>query len=187
MIHRSGQIGMREGDSAERTIAKRIAGSGLAIQSEEKTGLRINESVTKTVEHDPGDVALGIEAGGSKHVGHLLAYLPFVIGERGGKQFRSTQLTLRASRKARLGEIDEEGEHGRQIRAHRWRIDTKRRAFPHVDITAEALEPLGAGDAQVVEEAPVANGDVRRQDRKSTRLNSSHEWISYAVFCLKKK
>src|SRR5207247_5185884 len=25
------------------------------------------------------------------------------------------------------------------------------------------------------------------QDRKSTRLNSSHEWISYAVFCLKKK
>src|SRR5207247_6810965 len=25
------------------------------------------------------------------------------------------------------------------------------------------------------------------QDRKSTRLNSSHEWISYAVFCLKTK
>src|SRR5438105_11268028 len=24
-------------------------------------------------------------------------------------------------------------------------------------------------------------------DRKRTRLNSSHEWISYAVFCLKKK
>src|SRR5207247_5079954 len=28
--------------------------------------------------------------------------------------------------------------------------------------------------------------DIGR-DRKSTRLNSSHEWISYAVFCLKKK
>src|SRR6266536_20713 len=25
------------------------------------------------------------------------------------------------------------------------------------------------------------------EDRKSTRLNSSHEWSSYAVFCLKKK
>src|SRR5207247_10910220 len=25
------------------------------------------------------------------------------------------------------------------------------------------------------------------RDRKSTRLNSSHEWSSYAVFCLKKK
>src|SRR5207247_9461022 len=31
--------------------------------------------------------------------------------------------------------------------------------------------------------------ELRRaeEDRKSTRLNSSHEWISYAVFCLKKK
>src|SRR6266849_6959237 len=29
--------------------------------------------------------------------------------------------------------------------------------------------------------------DRRTRDRKSTRLNSSHEWISYAVFCLKKK
>src|SRR6266536_3450599 len=27
----------------------------------------------------------------------------------------------------------------------------------------------------------------RQGDRKSTRLNSSHEWSSYAVFCLKKK
>src|SRR5438105_10748886 len=30
-------------------------------------------------------------------------------------------------------------------------------------------------------------GERRIVDRKSTRLNSSHEWISYAVFCLKKK
>src|SRR5438105_7851460 len=30
-------------------------------------------------------------------------------------------------------------------------------------------------------------GVLRTADRKSTRLNSSHEWISYAVFCLKKK
>src|SRR5699024_11712188 len=29
--------------------------------------------------------------------------------------------------------------------------------------------------------------DKLRQDRKSTRLNSSHVSISYAVFCLKKK
>src|SRR3712207_6948871 len=29
--------------------------------------------------------------------------------------------------------------------------------------------------------------EIRRQDRKSTRLNSSHANISYAVFCLKKK
>src|SRR3989442_9364227 len=29
--------------------------------------------------------------------------------------------------------------------------------------------------------------DTRKKDRKSTRLNSSHVRISYAVFCLKKK
>src|SRR5699024_11780356 len=35
---------------------------------------------------------------------------------------------------------------------------------------------------------PVINGyTVRSKDRKSTRLNSSHVSISYAVFCLKKK
>src|SRR5690606_39865116 len=33
----------------------------------------------------------------------------------------------------------------------------------------------------------VLHGDARRRDRKSTRLNSSHVKISYAVFCLKKK
>src|SRR5256885_2668918 len=39
-------------------------------------------------------------------------------------------------------------------------------------------------------ETDVALGDIRgnpNRDRKSTRLNSSHLVISYAVFCLKKK
>src|SRR5258708_29281729 len=34
---------------------------------------------------------------------------------------------------------------------------------------------------------PRASLQERYQDRKSTRLNSSHQIISYAVFCLKKK
>src|SRR6266536_4124083 len=49
-----------------------------------------------------------------------------------------------------------------------------------VDLTARAregnLDPVVGRDTE-----------IRRVDRKSTRLNSSHEWISYAVFCLKKK
>src|SRR5436309_8280516 len=36
-------------------------------------------------------------------------------------------------------------------------------------------------------EVPQRDGEVARIDRKSTRLNSSHVKISYAVFCLKKK
>src|SRR5688500_19449559 len=40
-----------------------------------------------------------------------------------------------------------------------------------------------------IEHRPVKSADagVDGQDRKSTRLNSSHLVISYAVFCLKKK
>src|SRR5699024_11373645 len=34
---------------------------------------------------------------------------------------------------------------------------------------------------------PPTDGSRRVRDRKSTRLNSSHVSISYAVFCLKKK
>src|SRR5688572_32697926 len=33
----------------------------------------------------------------------------------------------------------------------------------------------------------LGNGFYLQEDRKSTRLNSSHSQISYAVFCLKKK
>src|SRR3989449_7655492 len=40
-----------------------------------------------------------------------------------------------------------------------------------------------------VRQSAVMEGPTRtqRRDRKSTRLNSSHGYISYAVFCLKKK
>src|SRR5690606_41835849 len=34
---------------------------------------------------------------------------------------------------------------------------------------------------------PSRTADIEKTDRKSTRLNSSHVKISYAVFCLKKK
>src|SRR2546428_6347048 len=44
---------------------------------------------------------------------------------------------------------------------------------PQPRVHARPLQPLRSGN--------------RRRDRKSTRLNSSHDQISYAVFCLKKK
>src|SRR2546426_12827847 len=46
----------------------------------------------------------------------------------------------------------------------------------------------GVGDEPLRQREHVAAGGARgAQDRKSTRLNSSHLVISYAVFCLKKK
>src|SRR5690348_18109564 len=50
------------------------------------------------------------------------------------------------------------------------------------------IRPLGPRATQVETERVVRSADRRaNQDRKSTRLNSSHPSISYAVFCLKKK
>src|SRR5690625_6135326 len=53
-----------------------------------------------------------------------------------------------------------------------------------------ALGPADSGEVRLNGEAivkPPAELSVVFQDRKSTRLNSSHVAISYAVFCLKKK
>src|SRR2546422_4268943 len=41
--------------------------------------------------------------------------------------------------------------------------------------------------SQVSPTRPVISAAIAKADRKSTRLNSSHGYISYAVFCLKKK
>src|SRR2546422_10137284 len=53
---------------------------------------------------------------------------------------------------------------------------------------------LAAHECLIVENLDVAGGPIgslraalAALDRKSTRLNSSHGYISYAVFCLKKK
>src|SRR5256886_11810138 len=54
---------------------------------------------------------------------------------------------------------------------------------------AQALAPyLSGGTASRADTAPAQSVPTgRAKDRKSTRLNSSHSQISYAVFCLKKK
>src|SRR5256712_8753075 len=53
-----------------------------------------------------------------------------------------------------------------------------------------AIEPESGGVLAFVSKPGVDPNlfvDEGKQDRKSTRLNSSHDQISYAVFCLKKK
>src|SRR5262245_62236599 len=65
--------------------------------------------------------------------------------------------------------------------------------FPYTTLfrseVAEVTEVIG--DALQLEEDPAQRERAARRlgggDRKSTRLNSSHLGISYAVFCLKKK
>src|SRR3712207_8723648 len=75
------------------------------------------------------------------------------------------------------------------------------RSRDHIDVQAAALAFGGCTarlhdhflNRHLIEDVPVRVGDAVRRagahavDRKSTRLNSSHANISYAVFCLKKK
>src|SRR2546430_6875093 len=51
----------------------------------------------------------------------------------------------------------------------------------------EGLKPWDAFVSGEAKLAATVYPMTRAQDRKSTRLNSSHSQISYAVFCLKKK
>src|SRR2546427_8310320 len=57
------------------------------------------------------------------------------------------------------------------------------------DPTRVVLPPEREPAVAVVDFAPLAAvvARLKARDRKSTRLNSSHSQISYAVFCLKKK
>src|SRR3712207_9172246 len=65
--------------------------------------------------------------------------------------------------------------------------------YPHLPRLEElAIEAgdvtLGEIDLPSLHSLEIVTGGLRRHvDRKSTRLNSSHANISYAVFCLKKK
>src|SRR2546430_8233452 len=70
--------------------------------------------------------------------------------------------------------------------------------FPYTTLFRSVV-PRGYGAAMVVEAVEMlqhraanctlnfVEADEIQGDRKSTRLNSSHSQISYAVFCLKKK
>src|SRR5256885_11439268 len=66
-----------------------------------------------------------------------------------------------------------------------------RGCLDHADRDGRVALDLARGPARIrrTERDPgrVLPGGKDRRDRKSTRLNSSHLVISYAVFCLKKK
>src|SRR5688572_32230182 len=58
----------------------------------------------------------------------------------------------------------------------------------HLDAVCLRLSGGGAAAIRVRgSTVPRCDGWCGERDRKSTRLNSSHSQISYAVFCLKKK
>src|SRR5258707_3882700 len=100
-----------------------------------------------------------------------------------------TQFRTRASNQQRLGVavgdvVCDVAELARALEAAgaapaSWLLDTK-----------DIVDVIGRGQSALGEISALLTGGQTRHtggDRKSTRLNSSHANISYAVFCLKKK
>src|SRR2546422_3582300 len=76
------------------------------------------------------------------------------------------------------------------LRRRRNSVNCRRRSIDNLLASApdHALKQLPARlDVCVIHLLGVLRFRVVIRDRKSTRLNSSHGYISYAVFCLKKK
>src|SRR5207248_10166015 len=63
----------------------------------------------------------------------------------------------------------------------------ERDALDRLDLPHELLAPAEAHERGPQRRDLLVRRAVGDRDRKSTRLNSSHRTISYAVFCLKKK
>src|SRR5256885_6814853 len=71
------------------------------------------------------------------------------------------------------------------FRSHRWRYQVRDRFQRDAAQLPLSHVQARVPDVTVVRRSGIFHG--HRGDRKSTRLNSSHLVISYAVFCLKKK
>src|SRR5437868_10936010 len=63
--------------------------------------------------------------------------------------------------------------------------------FPYTTLFRSSIQPLTGDGFYLLVQTRMTHahglGEFFHRDRKSTRLNSSHVSISYAVFCLKKK
>src|SRR5258708_20372235 len=59
--------------------------------------------------------------------------------------------------------------------------------FPYTTLFRSTKSPAEAGPSLAASSRLISVAGSVSRDRKSTRLNSSHQIISYAVFCLKKK
>src|SRR5690606_40131726 len=96
----------------------------------------------------------------------------------GPGELAADTLDLRAQTRRLALDVDDALERHEELGSvvqHRMRADAGARARPHA---SDAGQPLERG---------TLIGQGFGEDRKSTRLNSSHVKISYAVFCLKKK
>src|SRR5207247_11271892 len=72
-----------------------------------------------------------------------------------------------------------------QILPKGFQMMSQSRLLPSPSDSEQLHTPRQNSKSETMSNVPNCYDTSGPRDRKSTRLNSSHEWISYAVFCLK--
>src|SRR5690606_41461332 len=103
----------------------------------------------------------------------ICSLLPYLFSFMIRRPPRSTLFPYTTLFRSRLA--GRSGHHGRRLALHHGEHSAHRSALLRAAHSATGLSP------------DRSKRDFAAPDRKSTRLNSSHVKISYAVFCLKKK
>src|SRR5690625_307655 len=102
---------------------------------------------------------------------------PVTPGQRGSSVSEFTEITRSAPEKSLLRPLSKTGGRNNLGRiTSRHRGGGHKRQYRLVDFRRHDKDGI-----------PAKVAHIEYEDRKSTRLNSSHVAISYAVFCLKKK
>src|SRR5690554_3982299 len=95
--------------------------------------------------------------------------------------FMSCEMTKKSISEFNLFTIENDKQLGKEVAME---IESNPQEYPILDSAKNATAYKYLYD---IRDRILNSGKVEHKNRKSTRLNSSHVRISYAVFCLKKK
>src|SRR5207253_9674531 len=144
------------------------------LAQEEKTDARRRQTLQRELEW----IRLSPRARQAKGKARLNSYEQ-LLAEAESAPERAERLELVIPPGPRLGELVAEVAHLRKGHGERLLIDDLSFSLPRGGIVG-VIGPNGAGKTTLFR---VILGQEAPEDRKSTRLNSSHVAISYAVFC----
>src|SRR5688572_20405845 len=130
-------------------------------------------------------------------LGGAVGKLINMFGGKGAREGVTTTVAVKGNRKATLSDttgqivdLSEEKVYDLDIKKKTYKVTTFAQLRAEMEKARREAEQMAREEQQQSREPNEPSKPAEKdpnQDRKSTRLNSSHSQISYAVFCLKKK
>ncbi len=160
MVHNSRQIGVREGDFAERSPANHLARSWFTVSAKKESRLSAQIGMSPTVYDDACNIAPCIETGDRKHRSKLLPHHPLILRVGRAEKTHPTSHRLLRQRDAWFCKQDFETNYGRIIRADGGSNASKGSHLADCKGGAQSLEPLALRHSHLCQETPVAQSDI---------------------------